>query len=425
MRTKLWLLLFSLLGVCAHAQTTLQEIAATPEKSGGVYYAYPLDFAPQTPAPKGYRPIYISHYGRHGSRYLLGDNDYRWVMDLLQQASDAQVLTELGQSALERLKQVWQEVEFHGDELAPLGERQHRGIAERMYRSFPEVFSADARIFARSTTSLRCRASMDAFVDRLRELNPHLSITHHTKRADMSYLNYHSPENIAFNSGPWKELYRKFEAEHTHPERMMKALFTDEGWVRWNVNPHDLMWGFYWIASDMQDIETPVTFYDLFTSEELFDLWQSFNFRFYAGDCAWSGNNGLPIQSCRHLLRNIIDCADRSLAALCHPEPGQERPVVADLRFGHDGNIIPLAAILHLEGCYGVAADPADFYRTWCDFQVAPMAANIQLIFFAPKRGDDILVKCMLNENEKLLPIPSDVAPYYHWSDVREFLLRQ
>ena len=55
------------------AQTSKEEMFATPEKTGGVYWAYPLDFAPQTKAPKGYKPFYISHYGRHGSRYLIGD----------------------------------------------------------------------------------------------------------------------------------------------------------------------------------------------------------------------------------------------------------------------------------------------------------------------------------------------------------------
>ena len=189
MRTLI-ITLISLLVVGASAQTTFEEVAATPEKSGGVYYAYPLDFAPQTPAPKGYKPVYISHYGRHGSRYLLNDRDYKWVIELLQQAADVQVLSSLGHSALERLQEVWKEAEFHGDELAPLGERQHRGIAERMFASFPEVFKGDARVFARSTTSMRCRNSMDAFVDRLRELNPRLQIRHETKRVYMSYLNY-------------------------------------------------------------------------------------------------------------------------------------------------------------------------------------------------------------------------------------------
>lgn len=58
------------------AQTSKEEMFSTIEKTGGVYWAYPLDFAPQTRAPKGYKPFYVSHYGRHGSRYLIGDRDY-------------------------------------------------------------------------------------------------------------------------------------------------------------------------------------------------------------------------------------------------------------------------------------------------------------------------------------------------------------
>ena len=36
-----------------------------------VYYAYTYDNPARTPAPEGYEPFYISHYGRHGSRWLL------------------------------------------------------------------------------------------------------------------------------------------------------------------------------------------------------------------------------------------------------------------------------------------------------------------------------------------------------------------
>ena len=416
MRTLI-ITLISLLVVGASAQTTFEEVAATPEKSGGVYYAYPLDFAPQTPAPKGYKPVYISHYGRHGSRYLLNDRDYKWVIELLQQAADVQVLSSLGHSALERLQEVWKEAEFHGDELAPLGERQHRGIAERMFASFPEVFKGDARVFARSTTSMRCRNSMDAFVDRLRELNPRLQIRHETKRVYMSYLNYHSPEHMSFNDGPWKELYRKFQAEHTHPERMMEALFNDPTWVRWNVNPDELMWGFYWIASDMQDMECDISFYDIFTPQELFDLWQCFNFRFYAADADWTDNHGLALRSCHPLLRNILECADAAL------DPNNVDRVVADLRFGHDGNVIPLCALLGLDGCTASTSDPNDFYKVWSDFKVSPMGANIQLIFYRRKGSDDVLVKFLHNEHETSIPVVTDCLPYYHWNDVRAYWL--
>ena len=46
-----------------------REIAATPEKSGGIYYAYPYSTDSLAPVPAGFEPVYISHYGRHGSRW--------------------------------------------------------------------------------------------------------------------------------------------------------------------------------------------------------------------------------------------------------------------------------------------------------------------------------------------------------------------
>ena len=54
----------------AAAQTTKEEMLASPEKTAGVYYAYPAPESTDhyTKAPKGYTPFYISHFGRHGSR---------------------------------------------------------------------------------------------------------------------------------------------------------------------------------------------------------------------------------------------------------------------------------------------------------------------------------------------------------------------
>ena len=62
------------LAACAwplSGQNARQEIYADPDKAGGVYYAYTYDNPARTPAPEGYEPFYISHYGRHGSRWLL------------------------------------------------------------------------------------------------------------------------------------------------------------------------------------------------------------------------------------------------------------------------------------------------------------------------------------------------------------------
>ena len=174
------------------------------------------------------------------------------------------------------------------------------------------------------------------------------------------------------------------------------------------------MWGLYWIASDMQDMETKVSFYDLFTADELFGLWQSNNYHFYAGNANHAAGNGIVVANASNLLRNIVESADEAIA---NPK------IAATLRFGHDGNVIPLAAILRLEDCNVALSDPAEVYRHWADFKIVPMAANIQIIFFNKKNGtaDDVLVKFMLNEKEVKIPVSTDCYPFYHWKDVRNF----
>jgi hypothetical protein len=37
----------------------------------------------------------------------------------------------------------------------------------------------------------------------------------------------------------------------------------------------------------------------------------------------------------------------------------------------------------------------------------------------------DILFKVLLNEEEATLPLPTDVAPYYRWSDFRTHYLKK
>ena len=67
-----------------YAQATREEIFNDIATTGGVYYAYPGPSGIQTKAPKGYEPFYISHYGRHGSRWLIADEDYVRVMEVFE-----------------------------------------------------------------------------------------------------------------------------------------------------------------------------------------------------------------------------------------------------------------------------------------------------------------------------------------------------
>lgn len=397
-----------------NAQTTFEEISADLNKAGGVYLAYPTVETKQTPAPKGYKPFYVSHYGRHGSRYLLSDRDYQWIIQLMEKAETVNGLTPLGQDVLKRLNMVWEEAQGRAGDLTPLGVRQHQGIAERMSKNFPEVFRGKRHVSARSTVVYRCAMSMVAFGDRLKQLNPQLDMSYEMSEKYMSYLNYHSARSNAFThgkKGPWVEEYRKFEEAQVHPDRLVSTLFSNADFIRCEVNPSELMWGLYWIAVDMQDMETPVSFFDLFTAKEMFDLWQCVNYRFYMGNANPLASNGIVMANAKSLVENILESADAAI---------KDRSIAATLRFGHDGNVIPLLALLQIENFDVAVAGPAEVYKHWCDFKATPMASNVQIAFFENKAGD-ILVKFMHNEKEVHVPVKTDQWPFYHWNDVKEY----
>lgn len=398
----------------ANAQTTREAIFENIAQTGGVYYAYPVKEAISTPAPKGYKPFYISHFARHGSRWLTSEKDYKWVVDLFEKAHQAGALTDLGEDVRSRLTIIWKDAEGRGGSLTSLGVKQHRGIAERMFHNYPEVFEGAPDILARSTVVIRCVFSMEAFCERLKELNPRLNITREANERCMKYMSNHTPASANFVAveKPWYEEYRKFEEEHLQPDRLVGALFGNKDFVRKRVNPKELMWKLYWIASDLQNVELGISLYDIFEKQELFDIWQIHNYENYVCNGPAPLNEGVIPASAKPLLKNILDSANDVI------ESGAN---TATLRFGHDGNISPLAGLMRLDGCWKEETDPDKFYQAWCNFKVTPMAANIQLIFFRKKGSDDILVKFLHCEKEVGIPVKTDIAPFYHWKDVAAY----
>ena len=82
---KKTILILAAVLACSIAQAqkdTRAEVMADIEKAGGGYYMYPTDQPVPTAAPKGYKPYYITHLGRHGARYSLGTTVYTEQMDL-------------------------------------------------------------------------------------------------------------------------------------------------------------------------------------------------------------------------------------------------------------------------------------------------------------------------------------------------------
>ena len=405
--------LFTLTLLCLCLPVGAQQMSPTPQQLGSIYYAYPTPSYSSTPVPEGFTPVYISHYGRHASRWMTDDSRYLEVVQLFDSLASARQLTALGQDVRQRLHRVWEDARGRSGNITPLGERQQRDIAGRMVASCPTLFADSAVIDARSSTSLRCAISMSYFTERLKEFNPRLRVSRRAYGQYMEYIAHTSPQAEAFtaDTASWRTALCAFESRMVRPQRLLSSLSLCAD--RFTPAQADaLIRGLYWIAADMQNVELKgVSFYDLFTPDELMGLWRTVNARMYVCNAAAPQNGGLMPRQAIPLLRHILSDAD---AALC------DGTAAAHLRFGHDTHLIRLLALMQVEGCAVQEADYDRFHLAWQDYRISPMSANLQIRFFRHS-GGDVWVLLLLNEREATLPIPSVQGPYYRWTDVRAF----
>ncbi len=183
-------------------------------------------------APKGFKPFYMSHYGRHGSRYLLNTPQYNDPYSILKAADDKGVLTDFGKDVLRRLEIMAKDADGHLGDLTIVGQQQHRGIARRMVRNYPEIFNKKTTIVARSTTSHRVMASMTAAMMEFSSILPQMKIDYNCSDYDRGYMNSEDRAiNSAKNSRERNAAVNAFNAKHNNPERLMCALFTDTTFI--------------------------------------------------------------------------------------------------------------------------------------------------------------------------------------------------
>lgn len=402
----------------ARAQTALEEIEADRLLSAHNYRAYPvpdtaLSAYPLTPAPEGYEPFYISTFARHGSRYLTDMDDYLMPLHALRRADSLGVLTPLGRQALAVVDSMARMARGRIGELTPRGARQHRGIAGRMYRNFPQVFAAGAHVHARSTQVPRVMLSMLSQCLRLQALNPSLAITNSASERDLAVLTPPSTPRVdSIGRLPLlADVQRRFQARHLRPARLMGSLFTDPAYAA-AVDSIALMRKLFSVAAIMQSHDTGLELLSLFTPRECYELWRCNNLAWYLPYCNSPLTHGLmPFRAAR-LLLDLLDCASQALA---------DGVPAAHLRFGHDGNFLPLAALLELDDWGRPHADPETLDADWRGYRLLTMACNIQLVFYRNPHGGDTLLKVLLNEREARLPLPAVTGPYYRWADVEAY----
>ena len=415
MKTKLLIPLLLLLSVGVSAQTSKREMFRDPGRLGATYFLYPGPSQKVlTPAPEGYKPFYISHYGRNGSRYMTSNRYYVRAIGQLDTAARMGLLTAKGAEVLEKLRIGYTDAWNRDGDLTALGGRQHMEIARRMYERFPELLSQPISVDARSSTVGRCMISMFYFCQELEGLNPDLEVRMDASQRDMRFVveDRDLPLEKTAVTEDYERRVRAMREKAYNPARLMKVLFKDVRKAQEFVRGPELMESLYHVANDFMSLpELGLTMTDIFTKDELFRIWTALN-------ANWALRSGIIPGSTPAYLRkkevrdSIQSIADRVISA--------GEPAVT-LRFSHDSSVLPLAYLLGLKEAIGARTDIENLHKYVSIDKIIPMAGNIQMVFYRKEGSDDVLVKFLLNENETSIPVKTDVAPYYHWKDVKAF----
>lgn len=405
-------------------QVALSIFSKNPELSAGNLCGYFPQDTLVSEAPKGYRPFYISHIARHGSRFLdkRGAACFQAVDTLMLYADR---LTDDGRFLLEDLKMMRDMSVGHYGELTELGALEHRQICARMVRHYPEVF-ADARrmgITAYSTVSPRAVASMNAFLGELNERAPELTVKAYETNFGKDARSREVTGREYLIKGERKEKVdnKKKELEEIGREILKGRGGFDAFAARIFLEPSQIPAATVEYLAKMTfrafktgRVTEPATMPGMgkyFTPEELYLMWvpsitwlRFVNLPGYESPLASAVGGGI--------LERMVKDADRAIRS--------GSSAAATLRFSHDTNLLPLMSAFSLEGIV-LDCPETELLEYFQNYNVICPACNVQMVFYRADSGP-ILVKFLLNEKETLLHgLTPQTGCFYDWNRVKRF----
>ena len=372
-------------------------------------YPTPRDYT----YPDSLTPVLINHVGRHGARYPAGPAHTMALLKVLDMADSLGTITPLGRQLLSVTREVERQSRGRWGALDSLGEAEHRLIATRMLKRFPSLFK-DARVEALSSYSPRCIMSMYAFTHQLARMNNKLEIYTNSGRQNSLLMRPFDVEQdyIDFrNNEVYKPTYEAFVDATLKTTALHRVL--GEKFPYGEIDERETALIEYYVLAGLSAMSLKCDLLKFFTREELNSLWQCFNLRQYLQRTATTVST-VPADIASPLLLDLINTTRQAVEGLSLP--------AVRLRFGHAETLMPLLSLLHLQGCYYMTNYFDTVGQHWRDFDVVPMAANLQLILFKSKRGS-YYVTVLLNETPVPL-IPGSDSTVTPWETASNYLTR-
>lgn len=363
-------------------------------------------------------PFYINHLGRHGARFPTSGKALNRVMEILESAQRENRLKSRGLTLLSIIQNLLGTFDGQWGKLSVVGEEEQQGIARRMIEHYPQLFSDSAKVQAIATYVPRCIHSMDAFLACMVEFNSSLHIQRNEGRQyngilrffdlNQSYVDY--KEN-----GDWRPIYETFVRQKISPVSVMKNFFLESG-QETDKEAEEFVMTLFSIAAILPDTGATTSLDGLFTIDEWHNYWQTQNLRQYMSKSSSPVGQMLPVAIAWPLLSEFIHSVDEVIKG--------KSDIRANFRFAHAETVIPFVALMGIEGTDVQVSVPDSVSKYWKDYEIAPMAANVQWIFYHDK-AREIWVKILLNEKEITLPVSTSRFPYYRWEIVCMYLKKR
>lgn len=361
--------------------------------------------------PDSLRPVMINHVGRHGARYPSSGKHSDMVRKLLKSAAEKHTITFRGRKLLALTERVIDRSTGRWGALDTLGKAEQRWLAARMTGECPRLFN-NTIISAISTYVPRCVMSMYEFTHQLVRQNNRIEVYTASGRQNNGILRFFdgNEELEAFIESPEVRNAVKEYAEETIPAGLLKK-FVGSSFPLQDIDETDYLLAMYSIVAGTAAIEMKISYAEYFSREEFNALWRVFNLKQYLTHSA-SALSDLPAQSAKPLLLDLVQTTDSFLT-------GADKTPVR-LRFAHAETLMPLLALIQLEGCYYVSNNFASVAENWQDFNVVPMAANFRLILFRSRTGKYYV---RADHNEHPVPLVPGGELYVPWEDAKAYML--
>ncbi len=386
----------------------------TMSQCDGSLTPYPAEVNPAV-FPDSLRPVFINHVGRHGARYPASAANCLKLQRLLLRADSLGTITAAGRQLARLNDLIIERSSNQWGALDSLGMAEQRAIATRMFYNFGEIFADGATVSALSSYSPRSMMSMYCFVHQLDRMDNRINFVTSTGRVnsaqmrpfdvDQDYLDFRK-DNL------WKPAYDEY-FDRFCPTTAIRRAVGERYPFASDEEERDGAITEYYVVAGCRCMGIEPNASRFFTREEYNALWSCFNLRQYLQRTA-STVSSVPADIASALVQDIITTTDGFINGT--------NPAVACLRFGHAETLMPLLSLMRLKGCYYITNYFDTVALHWRDFDVVPMAANMQMILFRSTTGRYYV---RVDVNERPVPLqPNSDEIYTPWGVARDYLTR-